>query len=397
MNFPPKGGPELRVWNSLVAMSELEDVSISLLYRGQKQLSANTQRALESLFGEQLVSISTVSPMQPSNKTFFSLTRRIISRMPVLRAVYSLRTLLRVQERSKSEVVWFSFGNISSALIWGFRLVRPEVQIVNDTDAVWSQYLYRAGAMTPGGRGWIILLRGIFKRLEEGISLRLADATTAVSEVDRQQYLAFYPKGETKLFLFANVLETLKIPSVAVRKAIPESLLITGSFDFKNSPMAHGTQWFLNEVWPLVKAGHSSPRLIIAGRGAPDFLSGFDAENISVLGSTDDFTELFDSVAISLVPLWFESGTRLKILQSGLHELAVVSTSLGAEGLGLQHGKEVLIGDSINSFASNILLLMNNPLKAAELGQNLRKVVETKYSTRNASDQLGQVLGYLGI
>jgi glycosyltransferase involved in cell wall biosynthesis len=83
---------------------------------------------------------------------------------------------------------------------------------------------------------------------------------------------------------------------------------------------------------------------------------------------------------VSTVPLFFESGTRFKILEAGACGIPVVSTTLGAEGIPATHGKDILIADSPTDFAESIIKLINDKVLSQEIAHNLQTLVQDKFS-----------------
>jgi len=88
-----------------------------------------------------------------------------------------------------------------------------------------------------------------------------------------------------------------------------------------------------------------------------------------------------------LVPLKFESGTRFKILEAGACSKAVVSTTLGAEGIPVVNGKHIMIADRSDDFSKAILQLLKDQKHRDQLGQNLHKLISKNYSLENLENE----------
>jgi len=98
---------------------------------------------------------------------------------------------------------------------------------------------------------------------------------------------------------------------------------------------------------------------------------------------------------VTLVPLKYESGTRFKIIESGAASVPCISTTLGAEGLSVTHGKDILIADETNDFVNAIVQILNDPQLGEELGRNLRALVEREYNTETQAEQGREIINYL--
>ncbi|MBO0796378.1 MAG: glycosyltransferase, partial [Ktedonobacteraceae bacterium] len=114
---------------------------------------------------------------------------------------------------------------------------------------------------------------------------------------------------------------------------------------------------------------------------------------VTVVGSVPDVRPYLARAAVALAPLRIGSGTRLKILEALAMRKAVVSTSLGYEGLAaLVPGQHLLIADQPADFAENVVELLCHPEKRAALGMAGRALVETCYSWERCGESLLQAL-----
>jgi glycosyltransferase involved in cell wall biosynthesis len=104
--------------------------------------------------------------------------------------------------------------------------------------------------------------------------------------------------------------------------------------------------------------------------------------HVTVSGSVDDVRPFLSSATVSVVPLRVAGGSRLKILESMAAGLPVVSTSIGAEGLELQAGRQLLIADDEDSFASQCVRLLDRSSLREQLVHEGRLRVKEKYEWR---------------
>jgi polysaccharide biosynthesis protein PslH len=158
----------------------------------------------------------------------------------------------------------------------------------------------------------------------------------------------------------------------------PREVVLVGSFDWH--PNVDGALWLIKKVWPLVLKEVHDAHLTLVGRKPPPSLESLACGNIAVTGQVPSVEEYINKASCSVVPLWIGSGMRYKILESFSLAKAVVSTTLGAEGIELENGKHILISDKPDGFAEAVIkILMDTELRDT-LGQNARKLVEEKYS-----------------
>jgi sugar transferase (PEP-CTERM/EpsH1 system associated) len=150
----------------------------------------------------------------------------------------------------------------------------------------------------------------------------------------------------------------------------PNSLVFTGSMDWL--PNEDGVQYFTKEILPLVRKRIPDVVVTIVGRNPyPSLLELSERDKgVVVTGRVDDVRPYIDNASVFVVPLRIGGGTRLKIYEAMAMERAVVSTTIGAEGLPLTPGKEILIADTPEEFAESVIGLLGNREMAQELGRN---------------------------
>ena len=103
---------------------------------------------------------------------------------------------------------------------------------------------------------------------------------------------------------------------------------------------------------------------------------------LSSQGRLPDLRPVIAKAAVSVIPLRIGSGTRMKILKGGAMGKAMVSTSVGAEGLDFVPGKEILIADTPQRFAASIVELLRDPVRRRRLGEAARQRVGANYDLR---------------
>jgi glycosyltransferase involved in cell wall biosynthesis len=141
-------------------------------------------------------------------------------------------------------------------------------------------------------------------------------------------------------------------------------------------------EYFAEAVLPQLRRQVPGIRFVVAGRNpSAEFLARFsDQSDISFTGTVPDMRPLIDKASLVVVPLRVGSGTRLKILEAAAMGKAMVSTSLGAEGLEFENGRNIELRDTPEAFADAVAQLLLDPARRRDLGRAARKTVEAKYS-----------------
>ena len=113
-----------------------------------------------------------------------------------------------------------------------------------------------------------------------------------------------------------------------------------------------------------------------------------EREGVVVTGRVPEIKPYFAEATVFVVPLRIGSGTRLKILEALAMGKAIVSTSVGAEGLDLKDGEEIFIADEPNAFADAVTRLLTDPALRRRIGENGRARVEQDYDWRSIGEKL---------
>jgi polysaccharide biosynthesis protein PslH len=168
-----------------------------------------------------------------------------------------------------------------------------------------------------------------------------------------------------------------------------------GAMDWE--PNVDGVEYFCSEVWPSIKAEVPQARFRIVGRN-PDRRVQKWASNsteydhsIEVTGRVPSVVEHLRQSAVIVVPLRIGGGTRLKIYEAMATGKAVVSTTVGAEGLDVHHGRDIILADDPRSFAQAVIMLLRDP----ELRRRYEKAaVETaaRYDWPAIGERFSEVL-----
>ena len=168
----------------------------------------------------------------------------------------------------------------------------------------------------------------------------------------------------------------------------PDSLVFIGSLDWR--PNVDCVIYFLDEIWPLIKNSFPEARLAVVGRNPlPGLASRVASEHsVTLHGSVDDVRPYINSAQVCIVPLRIGSGSRLKILEAFAMGKPVVSTSVGAEGLEVENGRQVLIADNPADFADAVKRLFVDPAYRHSLAFEGRQLAMEKYSWRILAERL---------
>lgn len=147
-----------------------------------------------------------------------------------------------------------------------------------------------------------------------------------------------------------------------------------GSLDFR--PNQEAVAWIVDKLWPRLPEA----RLFIAGSGAPDWLRNrARGQNIEFLGEVADAQAFLRRMSVVIAPLFAGGGMRIKVLEAMALAKPIVATTLGAGGIEVENGRDILIADDVASFASSVTGLLREPETATRIGNAARAMVRDRY------------------
>ena len=168
-------------------------------------------------------------------------------------------------------------------------------------------------------------------------------------------------------------------------------IAMLGNYEY--GPNRIGAEFFLNQVWPLIFADMPAAEVILAGRRAETIEHYLHPPpQVSFPGFVDNLDEFYRGVRVVVCPILTGGGTRVKIMEAAAFGRPVVSTTIGAEGISLVDGKEILLRDSPKTFATACVELLTNHDAARALGLEARKAIEARYDRSVIVAQLSSLL-----
>ena len=157
------------------------------------------------------------------------------------------------------------------------------------------------------------------------------------------------------------------------------SLVFTGSMDWQ--PNEDAVLYFCHHVLPLIRTEFPEIKFCIVGSNPSERVLKLQSlEGVTVTGSVEDVRPYISNAAVYVVPLRIGGGTRLKILQALAMRKAVVSTSIGCEGLDLQPDEHLLIADESQPFAESTIRLIRDRSLRNRISESGGALVRERYN-----------------
>jgi len=213
------------------------------------------------------------------------------------------------------------------------------------------------------------------KRLESRIFSEL-DLGVVVSELDRQHFKRLCPGGR-----FAVVKNGVDVRAFVQDPNVVEPNALAWVGGFHHSPNDEAVKYFIEEIYPSIRQVRAEVILYIVGGGVPNWLNDLAKGDSSIIltGYVDDPLPYIQRAAVFVAPILSGGGTKLKVLEAMAVGKAIVSTSIGVEGIEGEDQEHFMVADNPEVFSSRVVSLLNDHDLRERLGANARKRAMEQY------------------
>lgn len=372
--YPPHAGFTVRAWQTLRVLSAEHEVHVI------SQEEPNTPEALDRV--ESRVSSVTIVPRsRPSQgrSRWDSFFRDAARYPPGTFANYAGPEAVRaITSLAREPVDWLICETQLSGQVAFSPALAPlrKVLIVHD---IYSDYLAGKIRTTHAGpyKAKYILDRWKTGR-HEAATMRCFELNVAVSELEASRVRSLAP--DVPVITIPNGVDT-RYYSPGGTAPAPHSprLLFVGNLSYE--PNADAIRYFLSDIWPLIRAECPDAGFTAAGNYPPDWLLAMAGPGggISVPGPLDDLRPLYREAAVVVAPVRYGAGTKLKVIEALAMERPVVTTTAGIQGLPARPGEHLLVADSPEAFAANVLRVLRRPDEFRAMAAAGRQVVARHY------------------
>lgn len=386
--YPPKGGVTQRSYNLIKEVAKENDVY--LLTFNQKAWLSTEKDILKAkrefqLFCK-LVEISEI----PSEKSNWAWHKLVIQSF-FSKNSYSVNwTKSKMMQQRIEEFLSKNHVNLIHCDTIGLAEYAKDVKgipkVLNHHNIESHMILRRAKKVGNLLKKVYFYLEGVKLRKYEKKMCPFFDVNLAVSELDKERLLHIV-QNLNNIEIIPNGVDTNYFIPLN-EKITRHNLVFAGRMNaYSNEDAAI---WFLKEIWPLLKKEVSDATFTIAGRNPTHRIKKFAKNDPSIIitGYVDDIRSSIQQAEVYVCPIRDGGGTKLKLLDAMAMGKAIVSTSVGAEGLELKDGEHILIADDSASFASQILKIFNNLALRTDLANKSRELVEKRYSWEKIGKKL---------
>ncbi|MBV8575236.1 MAG: glycosyltransferase [Acetobacteraceae bacterium] len=384
---PPRFGAQARMHGLMTQLARRHELTAAMLV--DDEFDADECRQAMQIYCREVVLV-------PNRCGREGLTKRLLQvrSLASIRSFERLRvtlpalqqTLDRLLRATRFDVVNLEFPHLGH---YELRQAppgqKPPPLVVDSHDIAYD--LVRQFALAGGSLGRRLYAGANWRKLrrEELGTYRDADGVYLCSSTDERRLRDQVPGVRTAVIPNAADVEyyqpRLSDPPPDGRTVVYFGLLST-------VPNVDGVTHFAQSIWPRIAAAYPHARWKIIGGRPPPSLLALAGPRVELTGFVSDLRPHLAAAAAVVVPLRLGSGTRLKIVEAMAMRKAIVSTTLGAEGIEAVPGRDILIEDEPAAFANAVRRLLAEPGVAARIGQSARQLAVDRYGWGEAARAL---------
>jgi len=246
---------------------------------------------------------------------------------------------------------------------------------------IWERLSAQAG--NPVKKYYLRFLSKRMKKYELHV-INEFNGIAAITGVDKDYFIANGCKKPIEVFPLG--IDASQYKHAQQRQVDFPSLFHLGSMDWQ--PNEEGIKWFLEKAWFGIHAKFPELKLYLAGRNMPDWLETLEMEGVVIAGAVENAHDFMREKAIMVVPLLSGGGMRVKIIEGMALGKAIISTTIGAEGIDYTHEENILIADTPEQFLLQIEKCLNDRSYYNRLCVNANKHALANYDYKEIAKKL---------
>jgi len=381
--LPPDMGGKIRSYNILKQLARRHEITLFTFYQ---EHPGDQHPGGKGIFAK-LAAVPLPLPPRRSPGEYFRAARIMAAGRPVTIGKFLYpevrRRYAELLASDAFDVIVCDFLVPGSLMHW--RTPPPTILFTHNVEAqIWERHARIAADPFMKAACWLearALARTERRYVES------ADHVLTVSDNDRAFFLRYIPPSRISV-IPTGVDTEYFTPSPGPEQ--PDTAVFTGTMDWM--PNEDAVLYFTGRILPLIRRDVPGAAFWVVGRRPPKRVEALASDRVMVTGAVDDIRPYLGKAAVCVVPLRSGSGTRIKIFEAMAMGKAVVSTTLGAEGLPVRHGENIILADDPADFAGQVVQLLRDPQRRAQLGQAARRLVEESYGWAAVAAKFEQVM-----
>lgn len=377
--YPLYSGGQVRIYNLLSRLGKSHEITLCTFLRQESE----KQYIRDIPFCKKIVTYYRGHAWQPNY-----VIRSLLGPLPLLLTSYDhadyREIIARELDRDSYDII-----HIEPWYVWK-SLPKTDIPVViathNIEHEVYTEYVRRLW-ITPlrPGYYWDVLK---LRYWEERI-WRSARNLVAVSQ-DDAVIIRKVVRGQVPVCVVPNGVDVSSFHMKIRDKSTSPVFLFVGSFTWMQNRDA--ASWLAKDIWPSLRARYKGATLRVVGRGMPDNLRSYiKSQGGMLLEHVETIEKEFHNADILLAPIRIGGGTSFKILEAMASGLPVVTTTLGAAGLTVTGGKELMIGNTKEELLSGVEALLSSDKRRTIMARDGRKKIEKDYAWNTIAKILDRV------
>ncbi len=392
--YPPHSGAASRTFNILRQLQADYDIDLVPFFRLNHHPDGAARDAGRDMLGSIPACVAEPTPIASEHsltRKIWDHVRSVASGRPYTYYLYDSRAFasrLRAILRTRTP----DLVHLESLDLHGWLANLPQVPIACTHQNIESDLLRRHTPEVKSSvlRYYLRFQAGRLEHVERQLCPQLA-LNVMVSEVDARRLGALAPGAVTAVVPNGTDTEYFRPSDV---QPVPGRVAFVGpTYSYPNWD---AVEFLVQDIWPRVRAANRSASLRLIGRGPPAHRTRYEAEaDVTTLGYVPDIRPPLSEACCCVVPIRIGGGTRLKILDAWAMGKAVVSTSVGCEGLDVVNEGNILVRDSADAFAEGVLQVLGDPRLRSRLERNGRRTAIETYSWGVIGERIRSAYGEL--
>ncbi len=381
--LPPDMGGKIRSYNILKQLARRHEITLFTFY----QEHPGDQHLDSTSFFSRIVPVPLPLPARRSVGEYLRSASMMVAGRPVtIDKFLTAEVRRRYAELLASntfDVVVCDFLVPGSLMHWN--TPPPTILFTHNVEAqIWERHAKIVSNRAMKVASWLEA-RALVRT--ERRYVELADHVLAVSDNDRAFFLQYVAPDRLSVIPTGVDTEYFQ-PSQETER--PDTMAFTGTMDWM--PNEDGVAYFVDKILPLIRHDVPDAAFWAVGRRPPRRIQALASSHVTVTGAVEDIRPYLGKAAVCVVPLRSGSGTRIKIFEAMAMGKAVVSTTMGAEGLPVTHGENIILADEPADFARHVVQLFHDPQRRKQLGRAARQLVEENYSWASAAAHFERIM-----
>jgi sugar transferase (PEP-CTERM/EpsH1 system associated) len=368
--FPPNTGKRIRSYNLISRLGKNHEIHY-LAYGKADSLEFNALKKA----GLNPVAVRNMIPEKSGPLFYIRLAANLLSGLPYIVTSHHSRLfkdeMMRLLKYLSPDLIlceWTPYAEFARDV----KNVPRVVSAHNVESRIWRRYFETE--TNPAKKWYIARQVGKLEKYEYGVFADF-EGIAAVSRSDACEITDICPHARVEVVDNGVDLDYFNHQPQTVDE---NSLVFVGTMDWR--PNQDAVTYFVKDIFPLIRAQKPSTRAVFVGRKPPEFIRAYnEIDGIEITGSVDDIRPFVHAAAVYIVPLRIGGGTRLKILDAMAMHKPIVSTLVGAEGLEVTDGENILLAESAAGFAERVVRLLDDRTLQSKLAAAGRALVESRY------------------